>query len=229
MQGTLVLITMIEDGCTISKHPNRCFLFCIKELIALSGDKRGKYYTHVEPKLLLVEAWARDGMIEEEIAKKLGIAYSTFKVYKNQHSALSAALKRGKEVADVEVENALFKRAVGYEYTEKKYMQVTMSDEEYRLQQQIAVNRYKLEHPEASMEELRAVELGVSPYKMVLVEEKTKEVSPDVTAQIFWLKNRRPDKWRDRQDINHSGSMEVNNPMKGLTTDELRKLIKSDA
>lgn len=25
----------------------------------------------------------------------------------------------------------------------------------------------------------------------------TKEVAPDVTAQIYWLKNRQPDRWRD--------------------------------
>ena len=28
----------------------------------------------------------------------------------------------------------------------------------------------------------------------------TKTVLPDTTAQIFWLKNRRPDKWRDRPE-----------------------------
>lgn len=163
----------------------------------MSGAKRGKYYTHVEPKLLLVEAWARDGMIEEDIARKLGIAYSTFKVYKNQHSALSAALKRGKEVADVEVENALFKRAVGYTYEE--------------------VTREAATDPDTGDQVLTVT-------KVV-----TKEVQPDVTAQIFWLKNRRPDKWRDKWDINHSGSLEVNNPLQGLTTEELRKLIKDDS
>lgn len=166
----------------------------------------GKYESHVEPKLLLIEAWARDGTIDEDIAKKLGIAYSTFKLYKDKHSALSAALKRGKEVADIEVENALFKRATGYEFTEKKYVSVEMSDDEYTIQQQIAVNKYKLEHPEATMIELRAVELGVSKYKMVLVEERTKEVSPDVTAQIFWLKNRKPEQWRDKQVTEHTGA-----------------------
>lgn len=190
------------------------------------SNRRGKYYTHVEPKLLLVEAWARDGTIDRDIAKKLGVAYSTFREYVKQHSALSAVLKRGKEVADVEVENALFNRALGYEYTERKLEPVKMSDEEYHLQQQLAVNRYKLEHPEATMDELRAVELSVSRYKMVVTEEKVKEVVADTTAQIFWLKNRRPDKWRDKQDIQHSGHMEINNPLKELTTDELRQLIK---
>ncbi|KJB88590.1 transposase [Paenibacillus sp. E194] len=191
----------------------------------MAGGRKNKYQSHVEPKLLLVEAWARDGVIDEDIAKKLGVAYSTFREYAKKYSALSAALKKGKEVADVEVENALFKRATGYEFTEKKYVSAEMSDDEYAIQQQIAVNKYKLEHPEATMVELRAVELSVSKYKMVLVEEKTKEVSPDVTAQIFWLKNRRPDKWRDKQEIGHSGNVDISNPLQGMTTDELRKLI----
>ena len=163
----------------------------------MSGAKRGKYYTHVEPKLLLVEAWARDGYIDADIAKKLGVAYSTFREYVKQHPALAAALKKGKEVADVEVENALFKRAIGYTYDEVTQEAATDPD--------------------------------TGDQVLTVTKVVTKEVQPDVTAQIFWLKNRRPDKWRDRQDINHSGSMEVNNPMKGLTTEELRKLIKDDS
>lgn len=35
-------------------------------------------------------------------------------------------------------------------------------------------------------------------------------IAPDVTAQIFWLKNRRPDRWRDKQEIEHSGGISVN-------------------
>ncbi|WP_391209187.1 hypothetical protein [Psychrobacillus sp. L4] len=115
-----------------------------------------------------------------------------------------------KEVIDYEVENALLKRALGYEYREKKYAQVEMSEEEHYALKQVAINRFKIEHPEATLEEIRLVELQVSKHKSVLVEEKTKEVSPDTTAQIFWLKNRRPDKWRDKQDIQHSGTMEIN-------------------
>lgn len=34
--------------------------------------------------------------------------------------------------------------------------------------------------------------------------------APDTTAAIFWLKNRRPDLWRDRQQHEHSGSIETN-------------------
>lgn len=52
----------------------------------------------------------------------------------------------------------------------------------------------------------------------------TKEVAPDVTAQIFWLKNRKPEAWRDKQNLEVSGA--VNNPFAELTTEELKKLAK---
>lgn len=104
----------------------------------------------------LVEAWARDGLTDEQIAHNLGIAVSTLYVYKAEHEEFSEALKRGKEVVDYEVENALLKRALGYSYEEITY------------------------------------EAGK------LVKTVTKQVAPDVTAQIYWLKNRKPDKWRDK-------------------------------
>lgn len=34
-------------------------------------------------------------------------------------------------------------------------------------------------------------------------------VAPDVTAQIFWLKNRRPEAWRDKQELKHTGGISV--------------------
>lgn len=37
----------------------------------------------------------------------------------------------------------------------------------------------------------------------------TKHYAPDTTAAIFWLKNRQPAKWRDKQDFEHSGSLSV--------------------
>ena len=55
---------------------------------------QSKYDTHVKDKLILVEGWARDGLTEEQIARNLGISYSTFKDYKNKHSALLTALKK---------------------------------------------------------------------------------------------------------------------------------------
>ena len=45
--------------------------------------------------------------------------------------------------------------------------------------------------------------------EMVITKEITKEVVPDTTAQIFWLKNRKPEKWRDKRvidDANNKGA-----------------------
>lgn len=75
----------------------------------------------VKDKLGLVECWARDGLIDEQIANNLGISIQTFYTYKKEHIEFSESLKKGKEIIDYEVENALLKRALGYEYEEKTY------------------------------------------------------------------------------------------------------------
>lgn len=107
-------------------------------------------------KLILLEGWARDGLTDEQIAKNMGIATSTFYEWKKKEKEFSESLKKGKEVVDFEVENALLKRALGYEYEEETY------------------------------------ENGI------LTKKVKKQVAPDTTAQIFWLKNRKPNTWKDR-------------------------------
>ena len=83
----------------------------------MKKGRKSKYETHILPYLELVEAWFRDGATEREIAKKLGVAYSTFQSYK-VFPEFSDSLKKSRELADVRVENALFKSAVGFEYEE---------------------------------------------------------------------------------------------------------------
>ena len=79
-----------------------------------------KYTEWLTPEgLILVEGWARDGLIDEQIAKNMNVAYSTFRDWKKKFPALSAALKNGKEVVDRQVENALLKTAIGYVYEEE--------------------------------------------------------------------------------------------------------------
>ena len=56
---------------------------------------------------------------------------------------------------------------------------------------------------------------------------KKKEARPDKTAQIFWLKNRKPEQWRDQKNIQMDGNIKTS-PYEDLTTEELRKLIGSD-
>lgn len=124
---------------------------------------KGKYaYWLTEDGLTLLEGWARNGLTDDQIAHNMGVSLSTLYEYKNKYSDIFEALKKGKEVVDIEVENALLKRAMGYKYTE-----------------QVITNG--------------------------MVVEVEKVVQPDVTAQIFWLKNRKPDDWRDKQNFEVKG------------------------
>ncbi|MEG0370180.1 MAG: transposase [Hungatella sp.] len=130
---------------------------------------KGKYEYWLTPDgLLRLEAYARDGLTDEQIAKNLDINPATLYDWKKKYPEISKTLKKGKEVIDIQVENALLKRALGYSYTEVK------------------------------------IEEGDDGTK---VTKTVKEVIPDTTAQIFWLKNRKPSEWRDKQDVEHSGQI----------------------
>lgn len=169
---------------------------------------KGKYKYWLTPEgLLRLEGWTRDGLTEEQIAGNMGISRSTLNEWKKLYPDISDTLKKGKEVVDLQVENALLKRALGYRYTEDKYVSVPMEQEEYSQKLFEYMNRYKLEHPEATDDELMLVREKFPKTKEMLVERKVKEVEPDTTAQIFWLKNRKPDKWRDKQDVQISGEL----------------------
>lgn len=68
--------------------------------------------------MLKIEGWARQGLTDIQIAQNIGIGERTFTEWKSRFSAISAALKKGKAPVDFEVENALLKRAKGFEYEE---------------------------------------------------------------------------------------------------------------
>ena len=124
-----------------------------------------------EEGLMKITGWARDGLVNEQIAQNIGIHPSTLYDWQNKYPEIAEALKQGKEVIDRQVESALLKRALGYEYEEVKMI---------------------------------ATESGGKR-----VEKTRKQVLPDVGAQIFWLKNRKPKEWRDRQEVEHSGDLGV--------------------
>lgn len=49
-------------------------------------------------------------------------------------------------------------------------------------------------------------------------------VPPDVTAQIFWLKNRKRDEWRDKQDHEHTHNLTISQEFEGF----VRSLMGGD-
>lgn len=73
----------------------------------------------IESKLGLVEGWKRDGLTDEQIAKNIGVSKHTLIKWKKNIPDFLDAIKKGKEVSDYELENALHKRAIGYYYEEE--------------------------------------------------------------------------------------------------------------
>lgn len=136
-------------------------------------------------KLLLLEAWARDGLTDEQIAGNMGITARSLYNWKRKSIPIFHALKTGKEVADIEVENALRKKALGFRETE-----------------QIATTRRTVEY-----ENGRRIREVSEP----VVTEVERYYPPDTTAQIFWLKNRKPEQWRDKreQDIDVTEAVKI--------------------
>lgn len=80
---------------------------------------KGKYQDWLEPeKLTLIQGWRRDGLTYEQIANNMGINTATLYTWCNKHNEIRNALKKGEEVCMYEVENALYKAAIGYDVTE---------------------------------------------------------------------------------------------------------------
>lgn len=116
------------------------------------------------------------GAIDEQLAIFFDISVTTLNTWKELHPDFLASIKKGKEIADLEVTQSLKKRASGM-----------------RLKKQV-----------------------VKDGGVIEIED---EIPPDTTAMIFWLKNRQPKIWRDKQDIEHSGKLEVTSL--GALIDEL--------
>lgn len=193
------------------------------------GGARGKYQEWLTVEgLLKLEGWARDGLTDEQIAEKMGIVSSTLYDWKKKYSEISEALKRGKEVVDRQVENALLRRALGYSYEEQEYATFPLEEEEYYEALETHIQNFKFMNPKATDIDIQMERDNFPKVKKVLIKSKTKEVIPDTTAQIFWLKNRKPDEWRDKQVVQHDGEVKVSNPYAGLTEDELRRLANGN-
>lgn len=134
--------------------------------------------------LIRIQGWARDGLSNEQIAYNMGISDRTLYKWQKKNVQFKQALKVGKDTADRQVENALFKSALGYEYKE---------------------------------------EVVTNDGRVVTV---TKHQKANTTAQIFWLKNRKPEQWRDKRELSHDG--EINNQinLQNMTDDDLKALAK---
>ena len=156
---------------------------------------KGKYQKWLtEEGRTRLRGWATDGLSDEQIARNMGCSTTTFYAWKEKYPEISESLKKGKDSADREVENALFRSALGYDAYEET--------------------------------EERVIDEGTGEAKLVVTKRVKKHIPANQTSQIFWLKNRKPETWRDKRDIDLSGQVDAN-PFGGLTEEELRKLARN--
>ena len=134
---------------------------------------KGKYQRWLTAEGLgCVEAWARDGLSDEQLAKKMGCSTSTLYDWYRKHPEISEAATRGRSGAREQIENALMKKALGY--TEDVLEPVKV--------------RRRYWNPESlHMEETEDVVMAV----------KQVHIPPDPRAAQFWLINRSRDRWAE--------------------------------
>ena len=127
------------------------------------GGRPSKYEPEFAHKALKL---CEQGATVREVAEFFSVSERTVHNWSHEHVEFFQALKLGRETADIRVEQALYRRAMGYSHDS----------------------------------------VHVSNYQgMVTLTPIVEHYPPDTTAAIFWLKNRRPQDWRDRQQHEHSG------------------------
>lgn len=128
-----------------------------------------------------MSAW-RNG---QRYSRFFEVAESTINNWKIEYPEFLESIKKGKLLADANVANSLYKRALGYE---------------------------------APDIDIRVIDNQIVETPLI------KHYPPDPTSAIFWLKNRQPDKWRDKQIQEVSGTVTSQNI--NLSNDEFRAIAK---
>ena len=139
------------------------------------------------------------GLTNEQLAGVFNVSLPSIEKWMRTYPEFKSAIKQGREPADGKVVKRLFERAMGYQYEEITYE--------------------------------KTVVVGEDGEKIPAVKVKTvmKQVLPDTTAQIFWLKNRQPSQWRDRHHTEVTGADGgvIKQEMKVIGQDELRPALEA--
>jgi hypothetical protein len=144
------------------------------------AGRRGGYGYLIKPRLKEIEEWLADGVYEKDIITRLGTSRDTFYACKRDIPEFAEIFIRARNALITDLKKSLYQRAKGYEYEETKV--VIDKDKDGNIKSQ-------------------------------KIEKVKKHVSPDTGALIFSLTNltqREEDKFYNRQDVQHSGDVDVN-------------------
>lgn len=147
----------------------------------MAGHSEALEWT-TEENLKRLTGWARDGLTDKMIAeKKIGISERSFSRWKDKYPSIKSALKEGKAPVDTDVENAMLKSALGH--------------------------RVKVRKPIKLKTTRRKDGMEITEEHVEYVDEEI-YIPPQVVAQIFWLKNRKKDYWRDKPEPENNEALD---------------------
>jgi len=148
-------------------------------------QRKNKYLTHVLPNLEAIAAYARSGVPDDIIAKKLKVSISSFRSYKKQYPALADVLKTSKELADKEIENKAYHMAHGFYVTVKKPIKRR-------------IREYSKESGKCIREE-----------EVIDYADDEQYISPNPQILQFWLCNRNKDEWKPQGRVTEDAAGNV--------------------
>lgn len=131
--------------------------------MAKSRGRPSKYETEVKPRFNEILEWLELGSTEKEIYTNLGICKDAWIEYKKKYVELTELIKNGRKNPVIQIKKAMMKRAIGFQYEEKK---VTTQ-----------VIKFKDEA------------LGEIPAQVIRTEVTTKTALPDVAAGLVLLQH----------------------------------------
>lgn len=141
----------------------------------IGNDKTRTLY---DPAMMPPQAFllcAQHGATLEEMGLVWGVAHSTVSNWIEKHPEFAEAIRHGRDAFNVgQIEKSLVKRALGYEYVETTVKEI----------------QYKVKGKE-----------GATIVPATETTKITKHVPPSDVAIIFYLKNRNPERWKDRQEV----------------------------
>ena len=168
---------MVESKVGKDYNIHRGDLMAEKKVKRTSGKQKWKEWSENEDNQRVLSAWSRAGMTDVEIARQIGFSRSTLIEWKKKYPQISKALLDGKDFADRLVEDSLYKKAMGFYVFEQKAFKVK-----------------NIEYDESGKK--------ISEKEELQTAEERHYIEPDIKAIIFWLKNRKPEIWKEKIEEN---------------------------